>query len=95
METALLILITAMLLAILGLLHSSYNNNYTQKNILAILKDLQDITNLDTTKQTDARLVDVNKREERESALDNLTRDSSIWEEESLEGEEIEEVYGR
>jgi hypothetical protein len=86
-------IIVALLILIISNTKSSADYS---RDILVILKDLQTPTNPAISTETNAFLTDIGRNNiSNGEALENVTKTSSIWEEDSLEGEEIEEVYGR
>jgi hypothetical protein len=96
MELMLLTLITVLLIVVLVTVeHNTKNNAKHNKTVLAILQSLQGNINLDIPKEVNANLTDIGDRLNNGEALENIRRTNSLWEEDSLEGEEIEKVYGR
>lgn len=92
MEVAILF---AMILCFIAIIYYGDNNKSTQSKILVILQSLQSVSNPNVSKETIANLVDIGIKFTKENAIDNVSRTDSLWEEDRLEGEEIEEVYGR
>jgi hypothetical protein len=91
-----ILMLISMLLGFLAILYYLKQIANSNNKILVILQDLQDVTNLDIPKETSANLTDIGKQIKLEDgAIENITRTNSLWEEDGLDGEEIEDVYAR
>lgn len=91
----LVVLTICNLIVLIVIMYSSTNQKNSTREILSILKEAVDNTILEPPDKFDMKIVEMNKDDTLEDSIDSSAKivDSrSIWEEDSLTAEEIEQL---